>query len=77
MKFNKTTVTISVGQNAQRIFEDLDKIRPNHISMSLFLAVVAEDYVKVHGKNTLIVDFLDNSNKNTLPILRHMGICGL
>ena len=68
MKFNKTTVTISIGQHAQRIFEDLDKIRPNHLSMSLFLAVIAEDYVKVHGKNTQIIDFLDNSNKNSLPI---------
>ena len=68
MKFNRTTVTFSVGQHAQKIFEDLDKIRPNHLSMSLFLAVIAEDYVKVHGKNTQIVDFLDNSNKNSLPI---------
>ena len=67
MKFNRTTVTFSVGQHAQKIFEDLDKIRPNHMSMSLFLAVIAEDYVKVHGKNTQIVDFLDN-NKNSLPI---------
>ena len=68
MKFNKTTVTISVGQHAQKIFEELEKIRPNHMSMSLFLAVIAEDYVKVHSKNTHIVDFLDNSNKNSLPI---------
>ena len=68
MKFNKTTVTISVGQHAQKIFEDLDKMRPDHMSMSLFLAVVAEDYVKVHGKNTRIADFIDNSNKASMPI---------
>ena len=56
MKFNKTTVTISIGQHAQKIFEDLDKIRPNHMSMSLFLAMIAEDYVKSHGKNTQIME---------------------
>ena len=67
MKFNRTTVTFSVGQHAQRIFEDLDKIRPNHMSMSLFLAVVAEDYVRSHGINTKIADFLDN-NKNSMPM---------
>ena len=68
MKFNSTTVTISVGQHARRIFEDLDKMRPNHLSMSLFLAVVAEDYVHNHGLNTKMIDFIDNSNKNSLPI---------
>ena len=67
MKFNRTTVTFSVGQHAQKIFEDLDKIRPNHLSMSLFLAVVAEDYVRSHGINTKIADFLDN-NKNSMPM---------
>ena len=67
MKFKSTTVTISVGQNARRIFEDLDKMRPNHLSMSLFLAVVAEDYVRSHGINTKIADFLDN-NKNSMPM---------
>jgi hypothetical protein len=68
MKFNSTTVTISVGQHARRIFEDLDKMRPNHLSMSLFLAVVSEDYVRNHGLNTKMIDFIDNSNKNSLPI---------
>ena len=68
MKFNKTTVTISVSQNAQRIFEDLEKIRPNHMSMSLFLAVIADDYVRTHGQNSKIVDFIDNDNKCSLPI---------
>ena len=70
MKFNKTTVTISVGQHAQKIFEDLDKIRPNHLSMSLFLAVIAEDYVKVHGKNTQIVDFWTTATR--IPYLYFM-----
>ena len=36
--------------------------------MSLFLAVIAEDYVRSHGVNTKIADFIDNSNKNSLPI---------
>ena len=68
MKFNSTTVTISVGQHARRIFEDLDKMRPNHLSMSLFLAVVAEDYVRNHGLNTKMLDFIDNTNKSSMPM---------
>ena len=68
MKFKSTTVTISVGQQARRIFEVLDKMRPNHLSMSLFLAVVAEDYVRNHGLNTKMVDFIDNTNKNSMPM---------
>ena len=66
--FKATTVTISVGQHARRIFEDLDKMRPNHLSMSLFLAVVAEDYVHNHGLNTKMVDFIDNTNKSSMPM---------
>ena len=68
MKFNKTTVTISVSQNAQRIFEELEKMRPNHLSMSLFLAVIADDYVRTHGKNSKIVDFIGDDVKSSLPI---------
>ena len=68
MKFNSTTVTISVGQHARRIFEDLDKMRPNHLSMSLFLAVVAEDYVRNHGLNTKMLDFIDNTDKSSMPM---------
>ena len=50
MKFNKTTVTISVSQNAQRIFEDLEKIRPNHMSFSMFLAIAAKHYIDTHNE---------------------------
>ena len=38
------------------------------MSMSLFLAMIAEDYVKSHGKNTQIMDYIDGSSKNSLPI---------
>ena len=68
MKFNKTTVTISISQNAQIIFEDLEKIRPSHLSMSLFLAMIADDYVRTHGKNSKIIDFIGDDVKSSLPI---------
>ena len=68
MKFNNTTVTISISQNAQRIFEELDKLRPNHLSMSLFLAVIADDYVRTHSNNSKIVDFIGDDVKASLPI---------
>ena len=68
MKLKKTTVTISVSQNAQKIFEDLEKMRPNHMSMSLFLAVIADDYIRTHGKNSKIIDFIGDDIKSSLPI---------
>ena len=48
MQFNRNTVTLSVGQYASPIFESLNRMKPEHMSFSLFLAVVADDYVKKH-----------------------------
>jgi hypothetical protein len=52
MQFRKTT-TISIGEKTKPIFEKLEKIRPAHMSFSLFLAVVIEDYV---AKNTKVTN---------------------
>tara|TARA_B110000014_G_C20068682_1_gene557125 strand:- start:170 stop:502 length:333 start_codon:yes stop_codon:yes gene_type:complete len=57
MQFNRNTVTLSVGQYASPIFESLNRMKPEHMSFSLFLAVVADDYVKKHRTSARITDF--------------------
>jgi hypothetical protein len=51
MQFRKTT-TISIGDKTKPIFEKLEKMRPDHMSFSLFLAVVIEDYLQKNTKIT-------------------------
>lgn len=51
MQFRKTT-TISIGEKTKPIYESFEKIRPNHISFSLFLALAVEEYVETHKKVT-------------------------
>ena len=68
MQFKRSTVTISVGANAQKIFEELDKIRPSHMSMSLFIASIANEYVKGHGNNSNILDFADKDVEASLSL---------
>ena len=48
MKISSATKTISVGKNTIPIFEKLDKIRPNHISFSLMIAIACEEWIKNH-----------------------------
>ena len=52
MQFRKTT-TISIGSKTKPIFEKLEQLRPSHMSFSLFLAVVIEEYV---GKNKKVTN---------------------
>lgn len=57
MKIQKTT-TISVGTKTKPIFESLEKMRPNHISFSLLLAMAVDEYVKNHAtKNSKITEY--------------------
>lgn len=58
MQFNRNTVTLSIGQYASPIFESLNKMKPEHMSFSMFLAVVADDYVKRNSRmSAKITDF--------------------
>jgi len=68
MQFKRSTVTISVGANAQKIFEQLDKIRPAHMSMSLFIASIADEYVKGHGNNSNLLDFAEKDVEASLHL---------
>ena len=45
MQFNSSIKTISVTENARRIYQELNDIKPKGMSFSSFLAFVAEDYL--------------------------------
>ena len=68
MKFDRTTVTISVSQSAKKVFELAAQKKPSHISMSTWIAVMVEDYLNSHNSNSNILDFTDKSVDASLPI---------
>jgi hypothetical protein len=69
MNFRKTT-TISVGDKTKPIFESFEKMRPNHLSFSLFLAVAVDEYIKNHSvKNSKITEYDSISVSSKFPLL--------
>ena len=69
MNFRKTT-TISIGEKTKPIFESLEKLRPNHLSFSLFLAVAIDEYIKNHsGKNSKITEYDTVSVSSKFPLM--------
>ena len=41
---------ISVGVFAKDVFAELEKISPNHMSFSMFLAITAKHYIDTHNE---------------------------
>ena len=41
---------ISVGVFAKDVFSEFEKIRPNHTSFSMFLAIAAKHYIDTHNE---------------------------
>ena len=69
MQFKRNTTTISVGENTKPLFVKLESIRPKHLSFSLFLAVVVDDYLKNHKTgDAKITEFTDESIAVALPL---------
>lgn len=71
MKFRKTT-TISVGDKTKPIYESLESLRLSqapHLSFSLYLATVIEDYLKNQRKNTKITEFDSLSVSSKFPLI--------
>jgi len=59
--------TISVSKEAESIYDDLNKIRPNTISFSSMLALASREYVKNHMiTDTRITDF-ESEDSRMLP----------
>lgn len=68
MNFNSTVKSISISSHAKKVYEELDKIRPKHISFSLMLAIAADEYIKNNRKGLIKIDnFLDEKNNLIIP----------
>ena len=65
MQFKRNTTTISTGENTKPLFVKLESIRPKHLSFSLFLAVVVDDYLKNHKDgDAKITEFTDAERRS-------------
>lgn len=59
--------SISVSKEGEKIYEDLNKIRPNTISFSSMLVLASREYVKNHMvTDTRITDF-ESEDSRMLP----------
>ncbi len=56
MNFNCGIKSISISSNAKKVYEELDSIRPKHISFSLMLAITADEYLKANKKGLVKLD---------------------
>lgn len=59
MHFRNGVKTFSLSEETKKSFEELDKIRPNNISFSSFLGIVANEYVKHKNINNTLDNFVD------------------
>ena len=66
MKFNSTIKSISVSSEARKVYEELDMIRPKHISFSLMLAICADEYTKKHKKGLVKLDNFSMEDDNVI-----------
>jgi len=62
MNFNVGIKSISIGSHAKKVYEELDAIRPKHISFSLMLAITADEYVKNHRRGLVKLDEFSTEN---------------
>jgi|TARA_R110000824_G_scaffold304945_2_gene492717 hypothetical protein len=68
MKFERTTVTISINKHTKEIFEKANIKKPIHLSMSTWIAVMIEEYLKTHNDNANILDFVEKDVTASMPI---------
>ena len=68
MKFERTTVTISINKHTKEIFEKANMKKPIHLSMSTWIAVMIEEYLKTHSENSNIMDFVEKDVTSLVPI---------
>jgi len=70
MQFNVGVKSISISAQAKKVYEELEKIRPNHISFSLMLAIAADEYIKLHKKGVVkLDDFVTETPSPKTPLL--------
>ena len=74
MNFNCGIKSISISSNAKKVYEELDIIRPKHISFSLMLAITADEYIKNHKKGLVKLDhFTTDEVSSKIPVTKHNG----
>lgn len=59
--------SISVSKDAEVIFNDLNKIRPNTISFSAMLALASKEYVKNHMMSDSKITDFEFEDSQALP----------
>lgn len=70
MNFNSSIKSISIGSHAKTVFEELETIRPKHVSFSLMLAISADFYIKNHKKGLIkLDDFTCNEVSARVPTI--------
>jgi len=68
VNFNCGIKSISISSNAKKVYEELDIIRPKHISFSLMLAITADEYIKNHKKGLVKLDhFTTDEVSSNIP----------
>ena len=67
MQFNVGIKSISISAHAKDVFEELEKIRPKHISFSLMLAIAADEYVQQNKKGLVKMDDFVSESVSKLP----------
>lgn len=66
MKFKTGVKTFSLSEETRSAFEKLNKLRPNNISFSSFLGIVATEYISNRKSGYTIDTFVDNVSA-TIP----------
>lgn len=61
MNFESGIKSISISKEARKVYEELETIRPKHISFSLMLAISADEYIKNHKKGLVKLDEFTSS----------------
>jgi len=66
-------MNIYISADVKKIFQDFDKLRPNNISFSLFLANAMNEYLRKNNgdRRRLVTD--ENTEANYLNLLAPMG----
>lgn len=66
MNFNSGIKSISISSSTRKVYEELETIRPSHISFSLMLAMTADEYIKRHKDGEIKLDsFINNESIST------------
>lgn len=67
MNFNSTIKSISISSSAKKVYEELETIRPKHISFSLMLAIAADEYTKTHKQGFVELDKFTGKTVSVTP----------